>query len=67
MTLTDFRRRVNRCKARTDEPPRAWRCQLPAGHQGDHRSYSGHRRWADGKVVNHLTRHSARPWVGGFG
>ena len=62
MTLTDFRRRVSRCPARTDEPPRAWRCQLRAGHRGDHRSYGGHQRWHDGEVIDHLTHHTTDLW-----
>ena len=51
MAVSNYRRNVNRCKARKVEAPRTWQCQLRAGHAGEHVSYSGQRYW--GGEVRH--------------
>jgi hypothetical protein len=38
-------RAVERCGSVHAEGARSWRCQLLAGHDGDHRSITGRRRW----------------------
>jgi len=47
--LTEVRRVKNRCDSVKMETNgvkrRTWRCQLEFGHEGEHVSLSGHRRW----------------------
>ena len=51
--INSYRQKTNRCEAKLNEirtrtsKRDSWRCQLEAGHTGDHVSHSGHRRWAD--------------------
>lgn len=54
MNVSQHRRSVNRCEERLVErgspaakqhKMRSWRCQLVNGHEGQHVSYSGHRKW----------------------
>jgi len=51
--LSAYRRRDNRCEARLIEygkqageyKRRSWRCDQVDGHDNEHISHSGHRRW----------------------
>jgi hypothetical protein len=61
MTVSANRRRVNRCEAREVESPRSCRCQLRAGHPGEHVSYSGHRYWG-GRVRHKLAEITSDLW-----